>query len=362
MRVPFLDLKIQNLEERRAILDSIEQVLNHGQIVLGPEIQQFEETIANYCGRKFAVSVGSGTDALYLALRAYDIGFGNEVITTSLSWIATANAIALTGAKPVFADINEDLNIDSNSVKKLINKNTKAILAVDYTGKVCCMNELTSIAKENNLILIEDGSQAFGATYFNKRCGSFGDISAISHNPMKVYAALGEAGSILCDDKKVYNRLISLRYNGTINKEICVEPSLNGRMDTIQAAILLHRLKRLDDLIKKRRTNAKLYDVELKGMVGLPIEKDYEKDVYYTYIIRCSHRDELKKFLEDKGIETKIQHSLLMSEQPAYKNRYKSDTIKAQKLVKEILCIPIHEKLKDEQIQYVIESIQEFYK
>jgi len=344
MKVPFLTLAMEDPKELKLIQASMESVLKHGMLVMGPELYQFESRVATYCGRKHAIGVGSGTDALYFALRALDIGSGDEVITTSLSWIATANAIAMTSATPIFADIKEDLNICPVSIETLITPKTKAILAVNYTGRVCDFKSIEALAKKYNIKIIEDGSQSFGAKYFSKKSGSFGNISAISHNPMKVFAACGEAGSILCDDDLINDRLISLRYNGTINKEICIEPSINGRLDTLQAAVLLARLPLVDNIIKKRRQNAAIYDHELTGVVGIPPSISSEReDVYYTYTIRSKFRDGLKQFLEDSGIETKIQHPLLMSQQPAYQKEQNGSYPNAKNIVGEILCLPIHE-------------------
>ena len=306
------------------------------------------------------MSVGSGTDALFLGLKALDIGPGDEVITTSLSWIATANAIALTGAKPVFADINNDLNIDYKSVEKLISEKTKAILVVNFTGRICDMDELSNLARLHKIKLVEDGSQSFGATYNRKKCGSFGDLSAISHNPMKVFAACGEAGSIMCDNKEIYERLIRLRYNGTKNREICIEPSLNGRMDTLQASILLERFKTFENFISRRKVNAKFYDSSLYQFVEIPTSSSDRSDVYYTYTVKTEHRDDLKIYLDSHGIETKIQHPELMPKQPAYK-RYPSYTPKADELVKKILCIPVHEKLTQKELDYVVNHFHLFF-
>jgi len=363
IRVPFLDLRKSNKSEKFFFIESFEEILDHGQIVMGPEINLFEEKISQYCGRKFAVGVGSGTDALFLSLKALDIGPGDEVITTSLSWIATANAIALTGAKPVFADIKNDLNIDPKSVEKLINKATKAILAVDFTGRVCDMDELISLANSNSIYVVEDGSQAFGATYKRKKCGSFGTISAISHNPMKVFAALGEAGSILCDSEEIYNRLLSLRYNGTINRQVCVEPSLNGRIDTLQAAILLKKLtsQSFEDVIAKRRSNADFFDKNLVDCVQTPERTNDREDIFYTYTIKSENRDNVKSFLELKGIETQIQHPILMSQQPAYKELSSLRLTNAERLVNEILCLPINETLTFDQLEYIVSSIKSFF-
>ena len=362
MKVPFLNLSITNQDEKKLLINSITKVLDHGKLVMGPEIEIFEKNIADYCGRKYCVSVGSGTDSLYLALRALDISIGDEVITTSLSWIATANAIALTGATPVFADINEDLNISIESVKHLITSKTKALLVVNYTGKICEMDEFIKIAEEKNIYLIEDGSQSFGAIYKDRKCGSFGVISCISHNPMKILAGIGEAGSILCDDLNLYKRLVSLRYNGTINRETCVEPSLNARMDTLQAGVLIERLGKVNELILKRRENARFYIQEISHLVDVPIEKSYQNDVYYTFIIKTKNRDSLMRFLEENGVETKIQHRQLMPQQPAYSKSNTSEFKKGEKIVNEILCLPISENLSKLEIEYVVEMIKIYFK
>jgi len=360
-RVPFLDLRITDESVRRHLLAAVDTVLKHGRIVMGPEVQELEKRVAAYCGRKYAVGVNSGTDALFLGLKSLNIGPGDEVITTALSWIATANAIALTGAKPVFADIGDDLNIDPISVKSLITERTAAIMPVHYTGKVCQMSDLTKVAEENNLLLIEDASQAFGAHYHGQSAGAFGVIACFSMNPMKILAACGEAGMVLTDREDLYDRLLALRYNGTVNREVCIDVSLNGRLDTLQAAILLNRLDDVENIIEERRRIASWYSTQLDGVVEIPIEADGEKDVYYTYTIRASLRDELKTFLEAQGIETKIQHPYLMPEQPIYRHMTRGDYPNAQRLVKKILCIPAHEKLTKSDMEYVVSCIHEFY-
>lgn len=360
MKVPFLDLRITSTQERERILSAVNQVLDHGRLVMGPEIELLESAVAKFCGRKHSVSVASGTDALFLGLKGLSIGPGDEVITTALSWVATANSISLTGATPVFADIRQDLNIDPESAASLITKKTKAILAVNYTGKIAPMESLEQLCKSSGLHLMEDGAQSFGAKRNGRRCGSFGRLSAISHNPMKVFAALGEAGSILCDDPELNERLITLRYNGTVNRETCIEPSLNGRMDTLHAAVLLGRLEHLQEVLAPRKKNAQFYAENLRKYVGIPSEQAGEEDVYYTYTIRSSKRDELKAHLEAKGIETKIQHPLLMPEQPAYKNHRRAELKNAKKISREYLCIPVHEKLTTAQLQHVVDCVVSF--
>ena len=359
--VRFLNLSIKNQTNKSALIKSMTKVLDHGIMVMGPEIEKFERKIANFCKRKYAISVGSGTDALVLAIKSLNLNQNDEVITTSLSWIATANAISLNGLKPVFADINDDLNISYKSIKSLISKKTKAVVVVNYTGKIADMDEILKLCKKNNLHLIEDGSQSFGALYKDRINGSFGIVSAISHNPMKVFSAFGEAGTILTNNIKIKKRLEMLRYNGTINKEICIDSSFNARMDTIQASVLLEKLKSIRQVINKRKSNARYYNKYLKNIVEIPFEKNYENDVYYTYTIKAKNRDKLQKYLLNNGIETKIQHPLLMPQQPFYKKAVNGKFENAKKIIKKVLCLPIHENLNQRDLYHVVNNIKNFY-
>src|SRR3990167_3416313 len=344
-KIPFFNLKIVKQEEKNDLLSAISTIFDHGQIILGPEVTEFETKVADYCSRKFGVGVCSGTSALFFGLKSLGIGSGDEVITTSMSWIATANAIAMSGATPVFADVCDDLNINPDTLEALITDKTKAIMPVHYTGKVCKMEKILNLASRYNLKVIEDASQAFGASVQGKPTGSFGDIACFSLNPMKILGACGEAGIIVCDDQALYDRLIALRYNGTVNRELCIEPSFNGRLDTLQAAILLRRLKDVPHIIAKRREIAAFYNTHLTKKIEIPLEAARNLDTYYSYTIRTDHRDELKSYLDNCAIETKIQHLYLMSDQPAYKHLKKINLPQASKLIKQILCLPNHEKL-----------------
>jgi len=359
-KVPFLDLRIQDPAERREMLEALEGIMTHGRFVLGPEVAQFEAEVARRCGRRFAVGVNSGTDALLLGLRCLDLKPGDEVITTSLTWLATASAVRVAGGTPVFADIREDLNIDPESVARLISPRTKAILPVHYTGKMCRMDELGKIAQAHNIPVIEDCAQSFGASLDGRPVGSLGLIGCFSMNPMKVLAALGEAGVLVTDREDLAARLERLRYHGTVNRERCVELSWNGRLDTLQAAFLLRRLQRFDALIARRREIAAWYGKLLAGVVDLPVERPGERDVYYTYQIRADRRDELKAHLESRGIETKIQHPILTPEQPVHAGA-RGEWTRAAALKTRILCLPAHEKLELGQVEHVAACVREFY-
>lgn len=323
---------------------------------------ELEQQVARFCGRRYAVGVSSGTDALFLGLKALNIGPGDEVITTSLSWIATANAIMMAGATPVFADIDGTLNIDPDSVTTLVSERTKAILPVHYTGRIADMGRLGEIARQYNLMLVEDAAQAFGAERDGVRAGAFGDLACFSMNSMKIFASCGEAGMVLTDDAEVHERLLALRYNGTINKEVCIEPGLNARMHTLQAAILLERLKRVSAIIRRRREIAAAYNERLQGVVGVPAENAGEYHVYYSYTIQADRRDELKEYLAAHGIETKIWHPILMPEQPAYREQPRARIVNARRLVQKILCLPSHEKMSDGEVEFVIDRVRTFYR
>jgi len=357
-RVPFLDLRVDAAEQQR-VLAAIATVMNHGRFVMGPEVEQLEATLAARCRRSFAVGVGSGTDALWLGLRGLGIGPGDEVITTPLSWVATANAIVLTGAIPVFADIGPDLNLAPESVEPLITARTKAILFVDFTGRMADGPALEEIASRHGLLLVEDGSQAFGASIDGRPCGSFGHLSGMSLNPMKVFAAMGEAGCILTDDEAVRERLTMLRYAGTVKRQTCIEPSLNGRLDTLQAAILLTRLEGLGSIIEARQERAEMYDAGLDPSVTRPTRCPRRSNVHYTYTIQHPARDELRDHLATQGIETRVQHTLLIPQQPAFSD-YRAECPNAEALVRRILSLPMSDRVTLEQVGFVIKVINDF--
>ena len=266
----------------------------------------------------------------------------------------------MTSAKPIFCDIKNDLNIDPSSIKKVITSKTKAIVSVDYTGNLADYEQLEEIAKSNNLLLIEDGSQSFGSSYKGKMCGSFGSISGISHNPMKVFGGLGEIGSIYTDEDEIAERLKILRYNGTIKKEFLKYKSLNFRADALQAAFLSLRLGNLSVKLEKRKRIAEIYNKAFSNLCEIPSETKNSKRFFYTYTIQCDRRNELMKYLSKNNIETKVQHPLLMSQQKPYSNCV-SKSPNALRIVNRILCLPIHESLDQDDVDYVIEKVKEFF-
>lgn len=345
--------------EIRRLKRPLSQFLKRGQFILGPEVQKFEKTVASLCRQNYACGVGSGTDALYLALRSLCIGPGDEVITTSLSWVATVNAIVMVGARPIFADIEEDLNLCPKSVESLITRKTRAILPVHFTGKMCDIKEIKKICIKYHLYLIEDCAQAIMAERDGFRAGQLSDCAAFSMNTMKVLAALGEAGCVCTSSANLKKKLDTLRYNGCYDRIKAIDYSLNFRLDSIQAFFLNQKLKNIKQIIKKRQSNACIYEKYLnKTKIILP-ERERLKHVFYNFTVLIDNRNQILKKLKKEKIETKIQHGMPLFENPAFKrfkiSRYKK--YKCKKLVKKLLCLPIHEKIRANEIKSVAAAL-----
>jgi dTDP-4-amino-4,6-dideoxygalactose transaminase len=363
-KVRYRDLSVGDPVLRARLLSVVDDLLRDGRLLMGPAVEQWEELIATYCGARYCVGVSSGTSALYLALRAFDIGPGDEVIVPAMSWVATVNAVVLAGATPVFADIREDLNIDPADAEAAITPKTRAILPVHYAGRLCDMSTIGQLAKRHDLLVIEDASQAFGATSAAGRAGSFGDVAAFSLNPMKVFPGFGEVGAVLVNDVAISERLKGLRSVGTVKKEICVEPSFNHKIDTIQASMMLVSFECVEPAIVRRLSIARQYCERLKDLVRCPkppLSPADRSSVFFDYTIATPRRHELRRYLADCGVEVKIRHPLLMSQQPAHRHLNLRPLPNAEQLVKRILSLPIHEKLSDEQIDYVVASVAHFY-
>jgi len=367
MKVPFFDLKVSDHALRQELLDSVEGVLNHGRILLGPEVAEFEAKVAQAAGTKYAVGCSSGSSAVYLALRCLDIGPGDEVITTPLTWIITGNAIAECGATPVFVDIRDDFNIDPDAIEEAITTKTKAVIPVHFTGLMCEMDRICKIAKKHDIHIIEDAAQSFGAEYLSQKAGSFSSVAIFSMNSMKVLGGYGETGAAVTDREDLYEKLKMLRYTGTksdpekiiTNEAIYV--SLNHKIDTVQAAMLLVMMKYLPDRMKRRTEIAMRYNETLSGIVLCPEFKEGNIHALYTYAIQAEKRDQLMEHLNDNEIETKIYHKPLVSDAPVFQKYKGKDTPNARKVLSRFLSIPAHEKLSNDQINFVIEKIKGFY-
>jgi dTDP-4-amino-4,6-dideoxygalactose transaminase len=368
--VPFLDLTRQYKRIEEEILSAQKRVFEKGRFILGEEVSAFEDEFARYCGVRYGVGVGSGTDALFLALKAAGIGEGDEVITVSHSFIASAIAISMTGAKPVFVDIEPEVyTMDPNGLEHLLKKRkgrnrVKAILPVHLYGQPVEMEALVEIANRYHLLLIEDACQAHGAEYQGKKAGSFGLLGCFSFYPTKNLGAYGDGGMVVMDDKKLYNKVRLLRCYGEKKKYEHVLKGGNSRLDEIQAAILRVKLKHLDLWNEERRSKALAY----KRMLGstevvCPVEKEQARHVYHLFVIRTKRRNTLQAFLKEKGIGTLIHYPIPIHIQKAYGELgyRKGDLPVTEKHAQEVLSLPFFPELTTEEMGKVNKGIKSFF-
>jgi dTDP-4-amino-4,6-dideoxygalactose transaminase len=363
MRVPLVDLKTQYQGIKEEILAEISQTFDGMQLFLGKNVQAVEAGFAAYCGTAYAIGVGSGTDALHIALRACNIGPGDEVITVSNTFIATVEAIVLTGARPVFVDIDPvTQNMDPTKVKKAINPRTKAILPVHLFGQTADMDPILALAREYKLKVIEDDCQAHGAEYKGKRAGALGHVGCFSFYCTKNLGAYGEGGIITTSDPEIANKCRLIRDHGQSPKYFHSIIGINGRLDEVQAAILKVKMPHLDKWIEERRRLARLYDLNLPSSIIKPKEMPWAKHVYYVYVIRTDRRDELKNFLEGKGVSTGIHYPVPIHKQEAWRSIGGADfkLPLTDKITGEILSLPMYPELKNEEVEYICSAVTEF--
>jgi dTDP-4-amino-4,6-dideoxygalactose transaminase len=362
--VKFVNLGLQYESMREEILSRIDDISRRGDYILGKEVTLFEERFAEYCGSRYALGVGNGSDALFFLLKAYGIGAGDEVITAPNSFIASAWVIAHTGARIVFADVGEDYNIDPVKIEKAITAKTKAILPVHLTGRCADMNAIRAIAQAHRLRIIEDAAQSVGASYHGRKTGSLGDGAGFSLHPLKNLHVLGDGGVLTTSDSTVYEQIKMMRNHGLKNRDECSFWGYNSRLDTLQASIALLKLSRLDVLNERFRFLAKRYSAALRGHVTIPVETEGYLQVYHRYVIRHPRRDELQAFLASRGIETKVNYPIPLHLQEAAKDLgyRRGDFPVAEKLAGEILSLPIYAELDDDSVDYVIENILQFCK
>lgn len=368
MHVPMFDLKVENDSYRKELLAATDTVLKHGCFMLGPEVQEFEARVAEYVGMKYCMSVDSGSSALYLALRSLGIGAGDEVITTPLTWIITLHAISACGAIPICVDVNDDCNISPEAIKQAVTPRTKAIVPMHYSGLMCDMEQICQIAVNHDLFVVEDAAQAFGAEIDGRKAGSFSHVGAFSMNSMKPLSSCGEAGAVVTNDAKVYEILKSLRHAGTKSdpKKIITNEgdyiSLNHKMDIMQAAMLLVSLNHFKEKQDRIETIAKKYSENMSEVVRCPQVPQGSKHAYFSYPIITNRRDDLKTYLADREIESKIFHIPLASHSAVYAKLPKNDVSNAEKIRDTVLNLPCHEKLTDDQVDFIIYTIKDFFK
>lgn len=361
-KINYVDLAIKDPKLKEEIFHAIDRILTSGQYILGEEVEKFELDLCKYLNCKYVVGLNSGTDALFLALKAFDIQAGDEVIVPPNSFLATASTVIAAGATPIFADICEDLNIDPEQIEKKITKKTKAIIPVHLTGKAAKMNPILEIAKKYNLKVIEDAAQAIGTEYYSKKVGTLGDVGCFSLHPLKTLNACGDAGFITTNDESLYIKFKQLRNIGLKNRNESDFWGYNSRLDSLQAAILRVKLKYLDSWIETRRKNAKLYAHDLKDLVTIPYEEKYEKHTFHVYVIQTQNREGLQKFLEDNGIETKIHYPIPIHLQKcaAHLGNKIGDFPITESKARQILSLPINQNLKVDEIHFITSKIKSF--
>jgi len=364
--IPFVDLKIQYQAIKEEINAAVMEVLDRGDFILGSSVGRFEEEFSKFCDSKYCVGVASGTDALYLSLKALDIGGGDEIIAPANTFIATVLAISYSGASPVLVDVNPGTyNIDLKKVEEKITSKTKAIIPVHLYGRPVNMGVLGVIANKYNLNIVEDACQAHGAVWKNKKVGSFGDLGCFSFYPGKNLGAYGDGGAIVTSNEKLYQKLKMLRNYGSSKKYYHDTIGYNSRLDTIQAAILRVKLKYLEEWNSKRLANARRYNQKLKniGDLVLPGIDEGNLSVFHLYVIRTGRRDELVKYLKENDIQCGIHYPVPIYSLGAYSclGLKGEDFPVTEEFSKQILSLPIYAELKEEQINNVANSIKKFY-
>lgn len=363
--IPLVDIIRQGKKLRPQILDSIQKIIEKGDFILGEDVGLFEEEFADYCGVENAIGVASGTDAIQLALRALEIGEGDEVIVQANTFISTVLPIIYVGAKPVLVDINpQTYNIDVSEIEKKITNRTKAIFPVHLYGQVAEMDKISEIARRHNLFVIEDACQAHGATFKGKKAGSFGDIACFSFYPGKNLGAYGDGGAVVTNNKELADKVRILRNIGQKSKYHHSVKGYNSRLDTIQAAILRIKLPNLDGWNNERREIAREFTKDLSSLpVNTPIEGPGSIANYHLYVVRASKRDALLEHLHAKQIYAGVHYPFPIHLHEALKDlgHKKGDFPISEKYSEEIISLPIFPELTKEEIGIIIDELRKFY-
>lgn len=362
--IALVDLKAEYKVLKDEILQSIEEVLESGQFILGTKGKKLEEDLAKYLDAAYGVGVANGTDALLLSLEALNIGAGDEVITTPFTFFATAEVIARVGATPVFVDIDPlTYNMNTDLIESAITEKTKAIIVVHLFGQPVDMDTIMEISRKYNLRVIEDACQSLGATFQEKKVGSIGDLGCFSFFPSKNLGAYGDGGMVVTSDRHLYEKLKSLRNHGSSERYIHTQVGLNSRLDEIQAAILDVKFRRLDEWNSRRREVAEEYSKKLTGIVHVPAVLKDRKHVFHQYCIETIQRDQLAQFLKQKQIESSIYYPIPLHLQQVFDQLgYEEGNFPVSEMVsKRILAIPIHSMITEKQQDQIISSIKEFF-
>src|SRR3989338_829167 len=364
--VPLVDLRRQYHSIKEEIDSAILDVLESQAFILGPQVKEFENLFASYCNTKHAIGVSSGTDALLLALKSLVIRDGDEVITSPFTFFATAGSICNTGANPVFVDIEpESFNIRPDLIEKCISKKTKAIIPVHLYGQCADMDPILEIAKKHDIKVIEDSAQSIGAEYKGRKSGSMGDLGCFSFFPSKNLGGLGDGGMVTCNSDELEELIYMLRIHGGNPKNYYPVLGINGRLDTIQASVLIKKLRHIDLWCEKRREKASYYTERMKGLnLVKPKAKKFNKHVFHLYVIRVQERDRFIEHLRANNIDCAVHYPVPQHLQKclAYLGYKEGDMPEAERAAKETVSLPIFPEITKEEQDYVIDTIKDFSK
>ncbi len=369
MNVPFVDLQQQYQSIKPEVDQAVLNIFEECHFILGPEVREFEDQFASYCEVEFSTGVGSGTDAPHLALRAMGVGEGDEVITQANTFIATLEAIIMAGAKPVLVDMKEDTyNMDPELLEAAITDKTKVIIPVHLYGQPAQMDEINKIAKAHHLFVLEDNAQAVGAKYKGNRTGSLGDAASTSFYPGKNLGAYGDAGAVTTNNEEWTIRLRMMRDHGSSRKYYHETWGMNSRLDGVQAAVLQVKMKYIDSWNEKRRQAGKMYSEKLAKVdqLTLPVTHQDSDHIYHLYVVQAPNekdRDGLMEHLKSKSIGAGIHYPIPPHLQPGYQQMgYKlGDFPVTEAYAPRIISLPIFPEITEEQIDYVVDSIKEYF-
>jgi len=360
--IQMVDTKSQYLKIKNEIDSAIQNVIDSSQFIQGPAVKKFEENVEKYLGAKHAIGCASGTDALQIAMMALDIKPGDEILTTPFTFVATTETIAILGAVPVYVDIDpKTFNMDVNKIEAKITPKTKAIMPVHLYGQPCDMDQIMNIAKKHNLFVIEDAAQAMGAKYNEKMICTIGDIGCISFYPSKNLGAFGDGGMLTTYDDELAEKIRMIISHGSKKKYYHTILGVNSRLDSIQAAILDVKLKYLDEYCEARYKAAMMYNEKFKGIFETPYIMPGVKHIFHQYSIRVKNRDKMIEFLRSHGIPSMIYYPVPLHVQEAYKYDYKpGDYPVSEEIAKDIISLPMHTELTDEQVDFIASKVIEF--
>ncbi len=357
-----VDTRTQYLKIKSEIDSAVTEVIESSQFIQGPTVREFEANVEKYLGCNHAIGCASGTDALQIAMMAIGVKPGDEIITTPFTFVATTETIALLGAKPVYADIDsKTYNIDVNKIEEKITSKTKGIMPVHLYGQPAEMDRIMDFARANNLIVIEDAAQAMGALYGGKSVSTIGDIGCISFYPSKNLGAFGDGGMLTTNDEELASKIRMITSHGSRKRYYHEILGVNSRLDSIQAAILNVKLRYLDEYCDARLVAAQKYNKRFEGYVETPYVMPGVKHIFHQYSIRVKNRDKMQEFLKSNGIPSMIYYPVPLHLQHAYKYDYKSgDFPVTEEIAKDIISLPMHTELTDEQIDFISEKVIQF--